>query len=86
MPEEKPSLHALETTVRRQLASSFSADEIDPILAEAEADNPAAEFIVASALESGGEREEAMKWYRRSAEQGHLPALERLRRGPSHAA
>lgn len=86
MLEEKPCLHALENLVRRQLASSFSVDEIDPILAEAEADNPAAEFIVATALESGGEREEAMKWYRRSAEQGYLPALERLRRDSSHAA
>lgn len=86
MLEEKPSLHALEVIVRRQLASSFSADAIDPILAEAEADNPAAEFIVASALESGGEHEEAMKWYRRSAEQGYLPSLERLRRDSFHAA
>lgn len=86
MLEEKPSLHALENLVRRQLASSFSVDEIDPILAEAEADNPAAEFIVAAALESGGEHEEALKWYRRSAEQGYLPALVRLRRDSSHAA
>ena len=86
MLEEKPSLHALEDMVRRQLGSCFRIDEIDPILAEAEADNPAAEFIIAAALESAGEREEAMRWYRRSAEQGYLPALERLRLDPSHAA
>jgi TPR repeat protein len=86
MLEEKPSLHALEAMVRRQLASCFSTDEIGPILAAAEADNPAAEFIVASALESGGEHEEAMKWFSRSAEQGYHPALERLRRTPPHAA
>lgn len=86
MFDEKPSLHALETIVRRQLASSYDSTEIEAILAEAENDNPAAEFIVASALESRGERDEAMKWYRRSAEQGYLPALERLRRDSSHAA
>ena len=86
MFEDKPSLRSLEAVVRRQLASCFQADEIDPILAEADADNPAAEFIVATALESGDEREEALKWYRRSAEQGYLPALERLRRDSSHAA
>jgi TPR repeat protein len=86
MPEERPSLHALEAIVRQQLAPSFSANEIDPILAEAEADNPAAEFIVATALESGGERDEATKWYRRSAQQGYRPALERLGRDASHVA
>jgi TPR repeat protein len=86
MFQEKPSLRPLETIVRQQLKSAFNAEEIDPILAEAEADNPAAEFIVAGALESGGEQEEAMKWYRRSAEQGYLPALERLRRDSFNAA
>lgn len=86
MLEEKPSLHALETIVRRQLAFYFSPGEIDPILAAAEADNPAAEFIVASALESGGMHKEAMKWFCRSADQGYHPALERLRRNPPHAA
>jgi TPR repeat protein len=86
MLEERPSLHALETIVRRQLASYFAPDEIDSILAEAEADNPAAEFVIASALESGGKHQEAMKWFRRSADQGYHPALERLRRNPPHAA
>ncbi len=86
MLEKNPSLHGREIVVRRQLASVFRADEIDPILAEAEKGNSAAEFIVASALESGGELEEAMKWYRRSAELGYLPALERLRRDSTHAA
>jgi TPR repeat protein len=86
MFEEKPSLHAMEAVVRRQLALAFHADEIDPILAEAEADNTPAQFIVAGALEAGGEHEEAMKWYRRAAEQGYLPALERLRRDSFRAA
>ena len=86
MFEDKPSLHPLEAVVRQQLALAFEGEEIDPILAEAEADNPAAEFIVAGALEAGGKHEEAMKWYRRAAEQGYLPALERLRRDSFRAA
>jgi TPR repeat protein len=51
---------------------------IDPILDAADADNPAAEYIVASALESTGEASEAARWYRRAADQGYRPALERL--------
>lgn len=86
MLKEKPSLKALEAIVRRQLASYFAPDEIDSILAEAEADNPAAEFVVGSALESGGKHEEAVKWFLRSADQGYHPALERLRPNPPHAA
>ncbi len=86
MFEEKPSLRTLESLVRKQLEPSFSVEEIDLILAEAENDNPAAEFIVAAALEAASEREESMKWYRRSAEQGYLPALERLRRDSASAA
>ena len=85
MLDEKPSLHGMKAIARGQLASSFRPEEIDPILAEAEANNAAAQFIVASALESGGEHEEAMKWFRRSADQGYRPALERLRRNPNAA-
>jgi TPR repeat protein len=86
MLEEKPSLHALEIVVRRQLASSYDGTEIEAILAEAENENPAAEFIIAGALESGGQRKEAMKWYRHAAQLGYLPALERLRRDSPSAA
>ncbi len=86
MLEGKPSLHALEAIVRRQLASCFASDEVDSILAEAEADNAVAEFVVASALESGGKHKEATKWFRRSAEQGYHPALKHLRTNPPHAA
>jgi hypothetical protein len=80
MTEEKPSLRAFDSIVRKQLSSRFDSDLVGPILACAEDDNPTAEFIVADALEAADERQEAMKWYRRSAEQGYLPALERLRR------
>ena len=80
MVEEKPSLRAFDSIVRKQLSSRFDSDLVGPILSCAEDDNPAAEFIVASALEAAGEPEQAIKWYRRSAEQGYLPALERLRR------
>lgn len=79
MPEERPSLHRFEQIIRRVLSCSLEADLIDPILASAEEDNPAAEFIVASALESADRPEEAIAWYRRSAEQGYRPARERLR-------
>jgi TPR repeat protein len=57
---------------------AFEPDAIDLILDEAEDDNPAAQYIVASALESAGENLEAARWYRRSADQGYRPALERL--------
>ncbi|MGE5114420.1 MAG: hypothetical protein ACM3JB_26460 [Acidobacteriaceae bacterium] len=86
MTEEKPSLRAFDSIVREQLSSRFDSDLIGPILASAEDDNPAAEFIVASALEAAGEREQCMKWYRCSAEQGYPPALERLRRESRSAA
>ncbi len=86
MPEEKPSLRRLESLVRQQLSLRFEPDLIGPILAEAEQGNAAAEFIIADALEAAGEREEAMEWYRRSAEQGYHPALERLRRDSRSAA
>ncbi len=86
MQEEEPSLHRLEEIVCRQLASSFQPDEIEAILVEADKDSPSAEFIIARALETANELEEAMKWYRRCAKQGYLPALERLRRDSPHAA
>ena len=79
MPDQKPSLHRLEKIVRKALSCSLDADLIDPILAGAEEDNPAAEFIVASALESADRADEALAWYRRAAEQGYRPAQERLR-------
>jgi TPR repeat protein len=64
--------------VRKALSYSLDADMIDPILDAADGDNPAAEYIVASALESAGENSEAARWYRRAADQGYRPALERL--------
>jgi TPR repeat protein len=76
----------LEKIVRRQLASSFQHEEIDAILLEAESDSPSAEFIVARALEAANEHDESVKWYRRCAEQGYAPALERLRRDSPNAA
>lgn len=74
----QPSLRRLEETVRRSASLSFEPDVIDPILDEAEDDNAAAQYIVASVLESAGENFEAARWYRRSADQGYRPALERL--------
>lgn len=62
--------------------SGLGSDLIEPIVHEAEDGNPAAEFIVANALESTDPME-ALEWYRRSAEQGYKPArtvLERLQR------
>lgn len=80
MSPEKPTLRRLERIVRETLARSLEPETIDPILNEAEKDNPAAQYIVASALESAGETREAIRWYRRAADQGYSPALERLRR------
>ena len=77
-PRERPSLRRLERVVRKALSHSLDADLIDPILDAADEDNPAAEYIVASALESAGEPTEAAKWYRRAADQGYRPAIERL--------
>jgi TPR repeat protein len=86
MKREKPSLRRLEQEIRAALSRSLEPDMIDPILDEAERDNAAAEFIVADALESIGNRVEALRWYRRAADQGYRPALERLRRLSSSAA
>jgi TPR repeat protein len=86
MPPEKPSLRYLEETVRKILARSLEPDLIDPILLEAEEDNPAAEYIVGTALESADQTAEAVRWYRRAADQGYRPALERLRRLSDSAA
>jgi TPR repeat protein len=86
MKREKPSLRRLEQEIRAALSRSLEPDMIDPILDEAERDNAAAEFIVADALESIGNRLEALRWYRRAADQGYRPALERLRRLSSSAA
>ena len=54
MPPEKPSLRRVERIVKDTLARSLEPDTIDPIINEAEEDNPAAQYIVASALESAG--------------------------------
>ncbi|HEY3297773.1 MAG TPA: hypothetical protein VGK34_03880 [Armatimonadota bacterium] len=86
MSLEKPSFRGLERIVRDTLARSLEPDMIDAIINEAEEDNPAAQYIVASALESAGESPEATRWYRRSANQGYRPALERLRRFSDPAA
>jgi TPR repeat protein len=86
MKREKPSLRRLEQEIRAALSRSLEPDMIDPILDEAERDNAAAEFIVADALESIGNRVEALRWHRRAADQGYRPALERLRRLSSSAA
>ncbi len=86
MSAGKPSLRHLESVVRETLSRSLEPDTIGPILDEAEADNPAAQYIVASALESAGEPFEARRWYRRSADQGYSPSLERLRRLSDPAA
>jgi TPR repeat protein len=86
MPPEKPSLRHLERIVKDTLARSLEPDAIDPIINEAEEDNPAAQYIVASALECAGETPEAVRWYRRAANQGYRPALERLRRLSDPAA
>ena len=86
MLPEKPSFRSLEKIVRETLARSLEPDMIDAIINEAEKDNPAAQYIVASALESEGEAPEAIRWYRRAADQGYCPALERLRRLSNPAA
>jgi TPR repeat protein len=86
MPPEKPSLRRIERIVKDTLARSLEPDTIDPIINEAEEDNPAAQYIVASALELAGEKPEAIRWYRRAADQGYRPALERLRRLSDPAA
>lgn len=86
MSPEKPSLRSLEKIVKETLARSLEPDTIDPIINEAEEENPAAQYIVASALESAGEVPEATRWYRRAADQGYRPALERLRRLSDPAA
>ncbi len=66
--------------------SGLEADLVEPILDEAEEGNAPAQFIVASALEKAEDFEQALEWYRRSAQQGYLPARERLRRLNSNAA
>ncbi len=75
-----------EQIVRRTLSCSLDDDLIDPILDEARNDNPAAEFIVASALETAERVLEAIAWYERAAQQGFRPAAERLRQLADHAA
>ncbi len=86
MLQDIPFLYPLRSIVRQQLAAFFESTEINAILLEAEEDNPAAQFIVAGALESAGQHEAAFKWYRRSAQHGYFPALERLRRDATDAA
>ncbi len=78
MQEFKPTLRRLEQIVREILSRSFEPDLIDPIIEQAELDNPAAQFIVGSALETAGETAEAANWFRRSAAQGYRPALDHL--------
>jgi hypothetical protein len=86
MKRRKPSFRRLEEEIREVLALTLDLDMIDPILQEAEHGNPAAQFIVADALESLGRPEEASEWFHSAADQGYGPALERLRRLPFSAA
>ncbi|HEX6881516.1 MAG TPA: hypothetical protein VF135_14195, partial [Terriglobales bacterium] len=79
MQEFKPTLRRLEEIVREVLSRSFEPDLIGPIIEQTELDNPAAQFIGGSALESAGEHAEAVTWFRRSAAQGYRPALDHLR-------
>ncbi len=58
--------------------SGLEADLLEPILSEAEDGSAPAQFIVGSGLEKIGLPEEAVSWYRLSAEQGYLPAQQRL--------
>src|SRR5512133_3267379 len=69
----------ISSVVRQALSYSLEPDMIDPVIREAENDNPAAEFIVAGARETALMFQEAIAWYGRSAEQGYRPAIERLR-------
>ena len=77
--EATSSIDRIESAVRQSLSFSLEADLIDPIIREAENDNPAAEFIVAGALEAACMFEEAIAWYGRAADQEYHPAIERLR-------
>ena len=73
------SINQIGSVVRQALSYSLEPDMIDPVIREAENDNPAAEFIVAGALETACLFQEAISWYAKSAEHGYRPALERLR-------
>lgn len=76
----RKNTHLLEAVSEGMKASGLGADIIEPIVEEAEDGNPAAEFIVASALETSAPAE-ALEWYRKAAEQGYRPAravLDRL--------
>lgn len=66
--------------------SGLGPDLIEPILDEAEDGVASAQYIVASGLEKASMMSEAVEWYRAAADQGYLPAKERLRRLHSSAA
>lgn len=77
--------HLLQAVREGMKTSGLGADLIEPIVEEAEDGNPAAEFIVASALETSAPSE-ALEWYRKAAEQGYRPAravLNRLQQQPA---
>ncbi len=86
MRRKLPNFSDSERAVRKVLSCSLQDDLIDPIIDEAQNDNPAAEFIVASALETAERILEAIQWYERAAEQGFRPAVERLRELANRAA
>ncbi len=71
--------HLIEAVRNGMKTSGLATDLIGPIVHEAEDGNPAAEFIVATALEDTNPSE-ALEWYRKAAEQGYRPAKAVLNR------
>ncbi len=69
----------IQAVMNGMKSSGIATDLIVPIVHEAEDGNPAAEFLVGSALEDSRPAE-AIEWYRRAAEQGYRPAMAVLQR------
>lgn len=66
--------------VRNALVQQLDPDLVEAVLEEAVQENPAAEFIVGSALEDENRLGDAINWYRLAAAQNYSPARERLQR------